>query len=148
MLDQQLVECSVPPTSPTAQSSVKVVDGVSIDALQGIPYVNLINAELAGAQGISLMICTVPPGGGCSPHLHLGSETALYLLQGEVTTSFGESLEQEVRMTAGQALYIPPGVPHCARNFGNVPAIAIAARTDASEQERVLLLPHLCERPF
>ena len=132
-----------PETEAGQHGVVRRVKGVPIEAVQGIPYVNLINRELAGAKGISLTLVTVPPGGGCVPHFHEGSETALYLLSGEVLTRYGTNLEQEILTRAGEALYIAPGVPHSARNIGAVPAIAVSARTDADEQERTI--PYIME---
>lgn len=114
------------------------VTGKPISAVQQIPYVNLVNRESAGASGISLTLVTIPVGGGCVPHLHVDSETALYLLSGVVLTRYGEKLEHEILTQAGEALYIAPGVPHSAQNIGSVPAIAVSARTDADEQERTL----------
>jgi uncharacterized RmlC-like cupin family protein len=40
---------------------------------------------------------------------------------------------------AGDFLFVPPGVPHQAVNLSETePAVAIIARNDANEQERVI----------
>jgi uncharacterized RmlC-like cupin family protein len=40
---------------------------------------------------------------------------------------------------AGDFLYIPAGVPHVAVNRGDVQAFFVGARTDANEQESVVM---------
>ena len=37
-----------------------------------------------------------PPGGSARPHVHEGYETGIYVLQGQVETSYGAHLEQVV----------------------------------------------------
>jgi uncharacterized RmlC-like cupin family protein len=44
---------------------------------------------------------------------------------------------------AGEFLYIPAGVPHLPYNTSDTDAVVILARTDANEQESVVLLPNL-----
>jgi uncharacterized RmlC-like cupin family protein len=83
----------------------------------------------------------IPPGGRAAPHRHLGSESAIYLIQGTVETRYGERLEQRVVNRSGDVLFIPPGVPHQPTNVSATePAIAIVARNDPQEQEHVELV--------
>ncbi len=80
----------------------------------------------------------IPPGGRAEPHRHVGSESAIYLLQGRVKTFYGHCLETMVINQAGDFLFIPPGLPHMPVNLsGTETAIAIVARNDANEQEQV-----------
>jgi uncharacterized RmlC-like cupin family protein len=65
------------------------------------------------------------------------------VLSGRIDAWYGEQLEHHVTAAAGDLFYIPPGVPHLPANLTDIPASAIVARTDANEQESVLLLPHL-----
>lgn len=82
----------------------------------------------------------VPPGGVAEPHYHRGYETAIYQLSGRVETRYGEGLRESVVTEAGDFLFIPPGVPHQARNLSETePATAIVARNDPEEQESVVL---------
>jgi uncharacterized RmlC-like cupin family protein len=84
-------------------------------------------------------LVVVPPGAAAEPHFHDGYETAIYQLEGRVETRFGEGLEQSVVTEAGDFLFVPPGVPHQAVNLSRIePAVAIVARNDANEQERVV----------
>ncbi len=54
-------------------------------------------------------------------------------------TRYGQDLERSVVTQAGDFLFVPPGVPHQAVNLSqSEPAVAIIARNDANEQERVV----------
>jgi uncharacterized RmlC-like cupin family protein len=56
----------------------------------------------------------------------------------------GEGLRERLTVKAGDFLYIPPNVPHLPFNpSDSEPCTAIIARTDASEQQSVELLPEL-----
>ena len=52
----------------------------------------------------------------------------------------GAKLEQDMRIEAGDFVYIPPGVPHQPYNASGATARAVIARTDPNEQESVILL--------
>jgi uncharacterized RmlC-like cupin family protein len=110
-----------------------------IDTLQGLPYFVGISGETAGARGLAMHLVVIPPGGAAKPHVHQGYETGIYVLAGRVETRYGERLEQSVVSEAGDFLFIPPGVPHEARNLSATePARAIVARNDAQEREKVV----------
>lgn len=47
----------------------------------------------------------------------MGSESAVYLLQGRVKTLYGACLEKMVIHQAGDFLFIPPGLPHMQVNL-------------------------------
>ncbi len=85
----------------------------------------------------------VQPGGRAKAHLHVSHETALYLLDSETVTLFGERLENCLHSRAGDLVYIPAGVPHLPINLSDKPASAVVARTDPNEQESVVVLPEL-----
>ena len=53
---------------------------------------------------------------------------------------WGPKLEHHIRLEAGDYLYIPAGVPHLPYNPTDKVAKAILARTDANEQESVVLV--------
>jgi uncharacterized RmlC-like cupin family protein len=81
----------------------------------------------------------IPPGARAEPHMHQSYETAIYVLEGQVETRYGEGLSNSVVTGAGEFLFIPPDVPHEAINLSSTePARAIVARNDANEQERVV----------
>jgi len=110
---------------------------------QKLPYYIGISAATAGAQGLSMNLIVIPPGGAAEPHTHLGYETAIYLLSGRVETRYGPGLRNSVITEAGDFVFIPPNVPHQPINLSSTePARAIVSRNDPNEQEHVFLLPH------
>lgn len=105
---------------------------------QRLPYFIGISGRTVGSQGLSMHIVVIPPGARADPHLHVGYETGIYVLEGRVLTRWGERLENEMVSEPGDFLYVPPGVPHEAINLSETePARAVVARNDAAEQDKV-----------
>jgi len=105
---------------------------------QRLPYFVGISAQTVGAQGLSMHLVVIPPGGRAEPHVHIGYETGIYVLEGRVLTRWGAALENEIVSEAGEFLFIPPGVPHEAINLSSSEAArAVVARNDPAEQDRV-----------
>ena len=85
-------------------------------------------------------LVVIPPGTSPEPHYHKDFETAIYILQGEVETRYGEGLKETMINRKGDFVFIPPGVPHQPYNLSKTePAMAIVSRNDANEQENVVL---------
>jgi len=106
---------------------------------QRLDYFLGVSADTCGATGLAMHLVVVPPGAAAEPHLHDGYETAIYQLEGRVETRYGDGLARSVVSEAGDFLFVPPGVPHQAVNLSpDEPAVAIVARNDAHEAERVL----------
>ena len=106
---------------------------------QRLPYFVGISGATVGAQGLSMHIVVIPPGAKAEPHLHVGYETGIYVLEGRVLTRWGAQLENEVVSEAGDFLFVPAGVPHEAENLSaSAPARAVVARNDPAEQDKVL----------
>jgi quercetin dioxygenase-like cupin family protein len=76
------------------------------------------------------------PGVAFGDHSHPGVEVA-YVLEG--TLEYRLEGRPPVRLEAGQALYIPAGVVHAARNVGTGPAAELA--TYIVEKGKPLLVP-------
>jgi uncharacterized RmlC-like cupin family protein len=111
---------------------------LEVTTLQRLPYFIGISGQTVQATGLSMHLVVIPPGARSQPHLHLGYETGIYVLEGEVLTRWGPNLEQEVVSRAGEFLFIPPGVPHEAINLSDTaPARAVVARNDPAEQDKV-----------
>lgn len=111
---------------------------VEVMTKQRLPYFVGISGETVGATALSMHIVVIPPGARAQPHLHVGYETGIYVLEGRVCTRWGVRLENEVVSEAGDFLFVPPGVPHEAINLSETePARAIVARNDPAEQDRV-----------
>ena len=109
-----------------------------VSTAQRLPNFVGISSQTLGARGLSMHLVVIPPGARSAPHLHLGYETGIYVLEGEVLTRWGESLENEVVSRAGEFLFVPPGVPHEAVNLSATqPARAVVARNDPAEQDKV-----------
>lgn len=124
----------------------RIETGATFEGKQGFSYFAGISAESVGAQGICLHLLTIPPGVWGKAHKHERHETAIYTLSGEVHTWYGQDLSELVVCRAGDFLYIPPDCPHLPANLSNEPSTCLIARTDASEQESVILLPELERR--
>jgi uncharacterized RmlC-like cupin family protein len=111
---------------------------------QGTSFTAGISAATVGAQRLCLHRLIIPPGGHARPHLHAAHETALYIMTGESVCWYGEDLREMVVARAGDFLYIPAGTPHFPANVSLAePCVALAARTDPSDQESVVLLTDL-----
>jgi len=105
---------------------------------QRLPYFLGISGMTVGASGLSMHMVVIPPGARAEPHLHVGYETGIYVLEGRVCTRWGAALEHETISEAGDFLFVPPGVPHEAINLSQTePARAIVARNDPAEQDKV-----------
>jgi uncharacterized RmlC-like cupin family protein len=118
---------------------VTIRPGVEVMSKQRLPYFVGISEASAGARGISMNMIVIPPGGAAQPHVHMGYETAIYILQGKVKTLFGPGLNQSQVNEMGDFLFIPADLPHQPVNLSQTEAaIAIVARNDANEQESVV----------
>jgi uncharacterized RmlC-like cupin family protein len=128
---------------PTLPECCVIRAAETYDGKQGLTYFCGVASETVGSKGICMHLVTVPPGGRAKAHLHESHETALYVLEGETVTLYGDRLQHHFVTRAGDLAYIPAGVPHLPVNLSERPASAIIARTDPNEQESVVLLPEL-----
>ena len=79
-------------------------------------------------------VAVVPPGAVAYAHVHVGFEVMLYILEGRVRHEYGDRLKSAVENTAGDFIYIEPGVPHEVFNLSDTePVVAVVARSDADE---------------
>jgi uncharacterized RmlC-like cupin family protein len=105
---------------------------------QRLPYFVGISGQTVGAAGLSMHLVVIPPGARAEPHIHIGYETGIYVLEGTVLTRWGPTLEHEVVSRAGEFLFVPPGVPHEAINLSDTEtARAVVARNHPAEQDLV-----------
>jgi uncharacterized RmlC-like cupin family protein len=126
------------PTDDTAPKVQGLRPDREVMTRQRLPYFIGISGESVGASGLSMHIVMIPPGARAEPHLHIGYETGIYVLEGRVLTRWGHALENEVVSEAGDFLFVPPGVPHEAINLSATePARAVVARNDPAEQDKV-----------
>jgi uncharacterized RmlC-like cupin family protein len=116
-------------------------------AQQGSTYALAISAESVGAQHLWLGLVTIPPGARTKAHVHQHHESAFYVLSGEVEIWHGAGLQDHDVACAGDFLYVPAGVSHVAVNRSPTePCVVVGGRSDAHEQEGVVLQPELDAR--
>jgi uncharacterized RmlC-like cupin family protein len=125
---------------PTPTPTVRAIrPDRSVQTLQRLPYFIGVSGHTVGASGLSMHLVVIPPGARAEPHIHVGYETGIYVIEGRVETRFGEGLTESVISEAGDFLFVPPGVPHEAINLSATePARAIVARNDPAEQDKVV----------
>jgi uncharacterized RmlC-like cupin family protein len=124
-------------TTPTANVQ-SVRPDREVTTRQRLPYFVGISGQTVGASGLSMHLVVIPPGARAEPHVHVGYETGIYVLEGTVCTRWGPNLEHEVISQAGEFLFVPPGVPHEAINLSPTEAArAVVARNHPAEQDRV-----------
>jgi uncharacterized RmlC-like cupin family protein len=104
-----------------------------------IQYKVGLSGKNVGATQLSMNVATIPPGGVAYAHIHVGFEVMLYILQGRVRHEFGEGLRHVVENTAGDFIFIEPGVPHEVFNMSDTdPVVAVVARSDPSEWQNII----------
>ena len=111
----------------------------TIRGWNGIRYKAGLSAKNTPSTKLSMNVATIPPGGVAYAHIHVGFDLMLYILQGNVRHEYGEGLKQTLENTAGDFIYIEPGVPHEVYNMSDTePVMAVVARSDASEWENIV----------
>jgi uncharacterized RmlC-like cupin family protein len=115
--------------------------GAEEAARQEIPTIVGISGATTSAQGISMSLTMFEPGGHSNCHMHVGSESALYVLRGSAHF-FGQRLEHDQLVSQGDFIYVPPSCPHKRYNRSRTERVVfVVGRTDAQEQERVVATP-------
>jgi uncharacterized RmlC-like cupin family protein len=125
--------------APAESGVVLVSPEHAVKTRQGLPAFVGISEATAGSTGICMNLIEIPPGGRAEPHLHLGFETAIYLIEGTVETLYGPGLRERVVVRTSDFLYIAADVPHQPINLSaSQTARAIVARNTPREQESVV----------
>ena len=141
------------PTDPVSDSDIDLRqfveggDGIhvirgsaDIRGWNGIRYAAGLSAKNVPAQQLSMNLARIPPGGVAFAHVHVGFEVMLYILQGTVRHEYGDRLRQSIVNTAGDFIYIEPGIPHEVFNASDTePVMAVVARSDASEWAHIVV---------
>ncbi len=129
-----------------AQSPVEGHDGILVVRgsgncrdWNGIHYKTGLSGKNVGAKKLSMNVATIPPGGVAYAHIHVDFEVMLYILEGRVRHEYGSGLKHVVENTAGDFIFIEPGVPHEVFNVSATePVVAVVARSDASEWQNIV----------
>ena len=104
-----------------------------------IQYQVGLSGKNVGARQLSMNVATIPPGGVAYAHIHVGFEVMLYILQGNVRHEYGDGLRHVVENTAGDFIFIEPGIPHEVFNMSDTdPVVAVVARSDPSEWQNII----------
>jgi uncharacterized RmlC-like cupin family protein len=105
----------------------------------GIRYKTGMSAKNVGSSKLSMNVARIPPGGVAYAHVHVGFELMLYILEGNVRHEYGDRCKKTLDNTAGDFIFIEPGVPHEVSNTSDTePVVAVVARSDASEWENIV----------
>lgn len=103
-----------------------------------------VNGVTTPSKHLSMLVTALRPGEKSNAHYHVEHESALYGISGSVHFFWGAELEHDLVLGVGDFLYIPPFCPHVSYNRSHSEDAAfVTARTDAFEQERVVVLPEL-----
>ena len=91
------------------------------------------------AKKLSMNVATIPPGGVAYAHIHVDFEVMLYILKGNVRHEYGPGLKKSIENSAGDFIFIEPGVPHEVFNMSDTePVVAVVARSDPNEWENII----------
>jgi uncharacterized RmlC-like cupin family protein len=101
------------------------------------------STETVGAKKVCLNVLPVPPGAKAKVHYHKGIETIAYLLEGECSVYYGDKLEHQLTVQAGDQVYLPEDVPHAPYNQGKAPCKWLVVHSSGSDQDGIVLLPEL-----
>ena len=105
----------------------------------GIRYKAGMHAGNVGSRALSMNVATIPPGGVAGAHIHVDFEVMLYILRGRVRHDYGPGLRRSIENSAGDFIFIEPGVPHEVTNLSpDEPVVAVVARSDANEWENIV----------
>ena len=105
----------------------------------GIHYKQGMSAKNVGSTKLSMNVATIPPGGVAYAHIHDGFELMVYIVEGRVRHEFGDHLKKVLENSAGDFIYIKPGVPHEVFNMSKTePVVAFVARSSANEWDNIV----------
>lgn len=132
--------------SDNLQQHVEGADGIFVirgspvaRSWNGIQYKIGMSAKNVPARQLSMNVAVVPPGAVAFAHVHVGFEVMLYILEGRVRHEYGDRLKHSVENSAGDFIYIEPGVPHEVFNLSSTePVVAVVARSDADEWSHIV----------
>ncbi len=105
----------------------------------GIHYRAGLSARNTNATELSMNVATIPPGGVARAHIHDGFDLMLYIVAGRVRHEYGAGCREILENSAGDFIYIEPGVPHEVFNMSDTePVVAVVARSSADEWEKII----------
>ena len=130
-------------TGPRMVSVQVVRSRETYEGKQGFTYLRGLTGDTVGSKGICMTTLVIPDGARAKTHLHLGVETAVYIIDGHFEMFYGPELKQHVDFSTGEYVFIPADVAHLVMNRSGSPATALVAHSAPNDQERIVLLPEL-----
>lgn len=125
-------------------SGVRVIRPGQFDAntpqTPGMQRVAAISRELAGSSGIWAGVTIVQPHVASGKHHHGELETVIYVVSGHGRIRWGDNLEYQEDVEAGDFIYVPPFVPHQEVNPADEPSQWVIVRN--SQEPIVINLEH------
>lgn len=104
-----------------------------------IRYKAGLSGKNTNAKKLSMNVATIPPGGVAYAHIHVDFEVMLYILKGNVRHEYGAGLKKTLENSAGDFIFIEPGVPHEVFNMSDTePVVAVVSRSDPREWENII----------
>ena len=98
------------------KQEVRVIKPQQFDAntpqTPGMQRVAAVSKQLAGAQGLWVGITVVAPNVDSGAHHHGGTETVIYVVSGHAKIRWGDRMQFEEDVEAGDFIYVPPFAPH------------------------------------
>jgi uncharacterized RmlC-like cupin family protein len=78
----------------------------------GMQRVAAVSKQLAGAQGLWAGVTVVAPNVTSGVHHHGETETVIYVVSGYAKIRWGDRMQFEEDVEAGDFIYVPPFAPH------------------------------------
>jgi mannose-6-phosphate isomerase-like protein (cupin superfamily) len=91
-------------------------------------------ARSADTPRFTFGIIEIVPGRVLEEHVHAGEDDAFYILEGELTFTFGD---ETAAAPPGTFVLVPPGVQHGFRNDGAVPVRMLNIHAPAGFDRRI-----------
>ena len=109
---------------PSQLIAAPAAQGAAAPQLAGITRTDLIQDDLSipGREAVQALV-TIPAGEAAPRHSHPGEELA-YVVEGSL--EYALDGRPPVIVNAGEALFIPYGVPHAVKNVGSGKAVELA----------------------
>ena len=95
---------------------VRVIKPQQFDAntpqTPGMQRVAAVSQQLAGSQGLWAGVTVVAPNIASGMHHHGETETVIYVVSGYAKIRWGDRMQFEEDVEAGDFIYVPPFAPH------------------------------------
>ncbi len=92
------------------------------------------SGKLGNSEDMTVGKCVLKPGMGNPVHSHPNCSEVLVVMEGTVMHAIEDG--QEVQLNVGDAITLPPDLPHKARNVSDVDAVLFIAFSSADRQTK------------